>query len=157
MLAKEISSNDYPWHEQIPNVQHFITVEGLTHYAKLYLPNIYDRLCYLKSRPNFQERRKIHFHEDDDVIAYMSFLWLSVMEYPPHDDELFRSGWNSQMLATLERCCQGDSAIVEEYFAKAEEWEKEWGFEGCMSPRYIWPKKDEPDEFWKKHESKIRL
>jgi len=149
-----------PWYETAPYVHYFLTMDGLTHYAKRYLPNVYDRLCFMQTAPHFSQVVSSHFRGGGDVEAYLSMLWLWVMDYPPHDDADFEFGWASQTLILIERHCRGDRAVVETYAQKCNEWRREWNPPRDFGVSCVWPMEDDPDnfhEFAKQHDRKFRL
>jgi hypothetical protein len=59
------------WYDQLPFVDHFFTFEGMLNYSKLYLPNIYDRLCSLKKGPILQESINHYFGPNQPVDGYL--------------------------------------------------------------------------------------
>ena len=110
MFANKSKMQAASWYDELPPVEIFCTEEGVLNYARLYLPNIYDRLCWLMGEAEIQGRIYEHFTPiDRRVNAYLEMLWLWVKGYPR---TVHQGGsdpdWQSITLIELECHCRGD-------------------------------------------------
>jgi hypothetical protein len=156
VFTKNLNDQLPDWYDELPVVDHFFTLEGMLNYSKLYLPNIYDRLCNLKEGPILQKSINHHFGPSRPVDGYLEMLWLWIKKYPY---KTHRAGTscinNSPSLIELERHCRGDThkSTFEDEFV---EWSKqnnlplEIGFEDA------WPIGDEPNDYYMKLRKEFR-
>ena len=156
MFEQNLNDQSLNWYDELPVVDHFFTLEGMLTYSKLYLPNIYDRLCSLKEGTILQEAINHYFGPNRPVDGYLEMLWLWIKKYPYKTHRTGTSYINDSVsLIELERHCRGDTheSIFENEFV---EWSKENDLPLEIGFEDAWPVGDEPDDYYMKLRKEFR-
>lgn len=157
MFANKSKAQAASWYDKLPPVEAFCTEEGVLNYARLYLPNIYDRLCWLMGEAEIQARIHEHFTPTERrVNAYLEMLWLWVKGYPHKVRQNGSdSSWHSNMLLDLECYCRGDIERPSIFETAFREWSRTNDLPQNVWFDDVWPIGDEPKEYYMKLREKF--